>query len=464
MRKFLDKDFLLTNETGKFLYHDHAQTPIYDYHCHLSPKEIFENKHYKNMTELWLSGDHYKWRLMRSHGIQETFITGDGDDYMKFYHFASVLETAIGNPMYHWCHLELQRYFGIYDTISRKTAPAIWKACNEKLKEDDFRPRGLIVKSNVKVICTTDDPLDDLIYHRKLKDVFDVKVLPTFRPDKGNYIERDTFLPWIDDLSKSLGSPVESFDQLLDALKVRIEYFHKLGCRLADHGLDTVSYRSDYTLDQADIIFRKKLNGQNLTDEDITIYKSAFFHELGKMYHKLDWTLQIHIGALRNNNKRMLKLIGPDTGFDSISDETFAGQLSNMLSDLDEHNLLPRVILYVLNPRDNYVIGTMIGNFQGQDIRGKIQFGSGWWFNDQKDGMTMQLSALANLGLLGNFVGMLTDSRSFLSYTRHEYFRRILCNLIGCWVENGEFPNDRKLLGSIVENICYNNANDYFKL
>lgn len=472
MKPFLDNDFLLETKTAKTLYHDYAKdAPIYDYHCHLSPKEISENKQYKNLTELWLGGDHYKWRVMRSNGISEDFITGDADDYDKFMAFAKSMPYAIGNPVYHWTHLELKRYFGIDDLLNEKTGPMIWEKANKMLQQEDFFAKGLITRSNVEMICTTDDPVDDLTYHKALAmdKSFVTSVLPTFRPDKAINVNLPTFNPWIDQLSQVVGYKIDSLSTLLKALEARIDYFHSLGCRLSDHALDTVEYSSqmidgyiDFTDGEA--VFQKARQEEAISNDEIVAYKSIIMQFLGKQYSKHKWVMQLHIGALRNNNKRMLKQIGPDTGFDSIHDSTFAPQLSALLDDLDTSNELPKTILYVLNPRDNYVIATMIGNFQDGSAPGKIQFGSAWWFCDQKEGMLQQMKALSNLGLLSRFVGMLTDSRSFLSYTRHEYFRRILCNLIGNWVENGEYPHDIEFLGSLVQDICINNARGYFGL
>jgi glucuronate isomerase len=473
MRTFLDDNFLLKNETAIKLYHDYAKdAPIYDYHCHLSAQEIAEDKRYDSITDVWLGGDHYKWRVMRSNGVPEELITGsDTDDYTKFLEFAKAVPYTIGNPMYHWTHLELKRYFGIDDCLSESNAKEIYEKTNEILKGADFSARGLIKSSKVEAICTTDDPIDSLEYHIQLAedDTFETIVLPTFRPDKGINIHLETFKPWLASLAEVVGYPIDSLTTLLRALEQRIDFFHQVGCRLSDHALDVVQYQSqvvdgllDYSI--AESVFNKAISDEALTESEITAYKSILMQFLGKQYAKREWVMQIHIGALRNNSKRMYNSIGADTGFDSINDTVFAEPLSNLLDDLDSTDELPKTILYVLNPRDNYVIGTMIGNFQGGGIPGKIQFGSGWWFCDQKEGMIDQMKSLSSLGLLSRFVGMLTDSRSFLSYTRHEYFRRILCNLIGEWVEDGEYPNDIEFLGQVVEDICINNARNYFKL
>jgi glucuronate isomerase len=466
MKEFLCKDFLLENDTAKKLYHEYAKDmPIFDYHCHLSPKEIAEDKKYENITEVWLGGDHYKWRGMRSQGIEEKYITGDGNDKDKFMKWASTIQYCIGNPLYHWTHLELSRYFGVDKQLNEETAEEIWDICNKKLQEASFSAKGLIKRSNVKVICTTDDPIDDLKYHRIIKEDkdFDVKVLPTFRPDKCVSIEKDSFLPWINSLEKVVNYKVNNIDVLLKAMNERVQYFHDLGCRIADHGLEGVDY-IETEKEEINEIFVKKLCNEEINEEEIIKFKSYMLVFFGRLYAKHNWAMQLHMGCIRNANTRMMKLLGPDTGFDTIGDYSIAEGLAGVLDALDKTNELPKTILYNLNPCDNYVLGTLIGCFQNSDAKGKIQFGSGWWFNDQKDGMIKQMTDLANLGMLSNFVGMLTDSRSFLSYTRHEYFRRILCNVIGKWVENGEFPCDMKLLGTIVQNISFNNALNYFEV
>ncbi|NLM14189.1 MAG: glucuronate isomerase [Epulopiscium sp.] len=466
MKKFLDENFMLQNETAVKLYHNYAKhMPIYDYHCHINPKEIWENKQFKNITEVWLYGDHYKWRAMRSNGIDEEYITGSASDYDKFMAWAKTVPYTIGNPLYHWTHLELQRFFGIYDLLSEKTADIIWKKANEKLNQEGFRVRDLIEKSNVAYICTTDDAIDDLRYHKLIREEgkMKTKVLPTLRPDKAVNIEKDTFIGWVKTLGEVCGKEITNYDEFLAALEERINFFHEEGCRLSDHAFDYVPYR-EASKEEVANIFEKGLKGEKISLEEEEKYKTALMQFFGKAFAKLGWTMQLHIGAMRNNNTRMFKKLGPDTGFDSINDLNIAYPLSRFLDSLDKEDKLPKTILYTLNPKDNYVLGTMLGNFQGGGIPGKIQFGSGWWFNDQRDGMEEQMKALANLGLLSRFVGMLTDSRSFLSYPRHEYFRRILCNLIGTWVENGEFPNDMNLLGEIVQNICFNNAKAYFNM
>jgi len=465
LKKFMDENFLLSNPTAIDLYHNYAKDmPIIDYHCHINPKEIYENKKFNNITEAWLYGDHYKWRAMRSNGIDEKYITGDGSDYDKFIAWSKTIPMAIGNPLYHWTHLELQRFFGIYEPLDEDTAPLIWEKANTLLGGDGFKVRDLIKKSKVEVICSTDDPIDTLEYHIKLKqdESFEVKVLPTFRPDKGMEINADGFVSWVKDLEKISEININGYDEFLQALESRIKFFHSVGCRISDHGINNTVVYAEVSKEEATAIFKKALDGKAISIEEENKYKTYTFRFVAKHYYELGWTMQLHIAALRSNNTRMKEKLGADTGFDSIDDRSVAYPLSRLLDSLEKENSLPKTILYTLNPKDNYVLGTMIGNFQGDGIPGKIQFGAAWWFNDNKDGMIEQMKALANLGLLGRFVGMLTDSRSFLSYTRHEYFRRIACNLIGEWVENGEVPRNDKLLKRIVQGICYNNANEYF--
>lgn len=463
VKKFMDENFLLRNETAIKLYHDYAkEMPIIDYHCHLSPKEIAENKRYRNITEIWLGGDHYKWKAMRSNGIDEKYITGDAEDKDKFLKWAETVPFTIGNPLYHWTHLELQRYFGIDTLLNPESAEAIWEKCNELLQKEEFTARELIKRSNVKVLCTTDDPIDSLEYHKEIANdsTMDVKVFPAFRPDKAINLNKEGFTDWIKNLGKVVGRDIKNLESLEEALKERILYFDSLGCKASDHAMDPIVFE-DGTYEEINIIFTKALNNKELTESDIRKYKTHVMIFLGREYAKLGWVMQLHIGTIRNVNSRMMRSLGPDTGFDTIGDYNFADALAKFLDALDTTGQLPKTILYCLNPRDNEVLATMIGSFQG-GVPGKIQFGSGWWFNDQKDGMIRQMMALSNMGLLSRFVGMVTDSRSFISYTRHEYFRRILCNLLGEWVENGEAPNDMDLLKNMVQNICYNNANSYF--
>jgi len=486
MKKFMDDNFLLQNETAKRLYHDYAKDmPIIDYHCHLNPKEIAENKTYGNITEAWLGGDHYKWRAMRANGVEEQYITGSADDRSKFMKWAETMSSCIGNPLYHWTHLELRRYFGIDDLLSPETAEDIWNECNKKLQGGDLTPRSLIVRSNVKALCTTDDPVDTLEYHEAIArdKTFDVKVLPSFRPDNGINIEKPGFNEWIGKLAGASGMEIRSLDDLKAAFVKRLGLFHERGCRLSDHGLEPVVY-SDCTEAEAAAIFEKVLsagkgyqgvdmnsagmngfgsaNPSGISLDEVKKYKSHMMVFLGTQYNKLGWVMQLHIGCIRNVNSKQFRLLGVNTGFDAINDDNFAGALSRLLDKIDDAGGLPKTILYCLNPRDNEVLSAIAGCFQDGNTPGKIQFGSGWWFNDQKEGMERQMTALASTGLLSRFVGMLTDSRSFLSYTRHEYFRRILCNIIGEWAEKGEAPDDLKLLGGMVQNICYNNAVKYF--
>ena len=447
----INDTFMLKNKPAKKLYAMVKDLPIIDYHCHLSPKMIAENYKFRNAYDLFLGGDHYKWRQMRTNGVDEEYITGGADEYEKFLAFARTLPMLIGNPIYHWTHLELKRYFGIDEPLTEKNAREVWDKCNACLARDDYRARELILRSNVEVICTTDDPADTLEYHAQLKD-FSVKVLPTFRPDKAVEIGKDTFIPYIE----SIG--VKSYDELVKWIKERICYFDSFGCRLSDHGLEYVPFAEG----DPKAAFDKRMAGESLSAYEADSFKTAIIKACAEEYTRLGWAMQVHIGALRNNNRRMFEKLGPDTGFDSINDLCVAENLSSLLNSLEYENALPKTILYTLNPKDNYVLGTMIGNFQKAPTAGRIQFGSGWWFNDQRDGMEAQMQALANLGMISRFVGMLTDSRSFVSYPRHEYFRRILCNLIGKWVDEGEYPEDYEVLGKIVRGIAYENAKNYF--
>ena len=464
MKKFLDENFLLQTETAQKLYHEHAaKMPIFDYHCHINPKDIADDRKFNTITEIWLAGDHYKWRGMRTNGVDEKYCTGKASDWEKFEKWAETVPYTLRNPLYHWTHLELKKFFGIDEVLSPKNARAIYDACNEKLQTPQYSCRNIIRMANVHTICTTDDPVDTLEYHQKIKaDGFEVAVLPAWRPDKAMMVEQPiSYNQYVDELAKVSEMEINTFDDLMVALNKRHLFFHQNGCRLSDHGLDT-AYAEDYTAEEIDALFLKVKRGYRLTTKEIQKFKSCMLYEFGRMDHSRGWTQQFHIGALRNNNTRQFNLIGPDTGFDSIGDKPIAEPLSKLLNRLDNEYKLCKTILYNLNPRDNEVFATMIGNFQDRSIPGKIQYGSGWWFLDQKDGIEKQINTLSNLGLLSRFVGMLTDSRSFLSYTRHEYFRRILCNLLGNDVENGEIPNDMELLGQMVENISFNNAKNYF--
>lgn len=441
MKPFMNSDFLLSTDTAQRLYHEYAKDmPIFDYHCHLSPKEIAENRQFKDLAEIWLEGDHYKWRAMRTAGVEEHFITGEASNFEKYQKWATVVPQCIGNPIYHWVHLELKRPFGLTDTIfSPKTAQSVWEHCNACLSETEYSARGIMKQMNVVMAGTTDDPIDSLVYHRQIAEdkSFDVEVTPTFRPDRVFKIERTDFVEYIAKLGEQAGSKINSFSELKQVLLTRLAHFDAHGCKAADHGIEIVRYAPIPADNELDRILQRRLSGHTLSEVEIAQFSTAVQVWLGKQYHKLGWVMQYHIGAIRNNNSRMFKLLGADAGFDSIGDRNYAEQLSALLDQMERTDQLPKTILYCLNPRDNEMIGTMIGNFQGGGVAGKIQFGSGWWFNDQKDGMERQLQQLSQLGLLSQFVRMLTDSRSFLSYTRHEYFRRILCEMLGKWVENG---------------------------
>lgn len=463
MKRFLDKDFLLETETAKRLFHEYAENmPIIDYHCHLNPKEIYEDIKYNNITEVWLGGDHYKWRQMRSNGVEEKYITGDASDKDKFIKWAETLEMAIGNPLYHWSHLELKKYFGYEGYLSSETAEEVWELCNDKLKNGDLSARKLIEVSNVDVICTTDDPVDSLEWHKKIKeDNFSVRVLPTWRPDKALHIEKDSFSDYLNTLSAVSGVEIKDFDSLIEALKIRMDFFVEKGCKVSDHGLEYIMYEN-YTDNEVNEILKKKLNGNQLSETEQRKFKTAFMVAMGKEYAKKNLVMQLHYGVIRDLNKRIFNALGADAGIDAVNNYSSSVETGRYLNALAEENLLPKTIIYPLNSSDFDAVGTIIGCFQDSDTIGKVQHGSGWWFNDNKTGMISQMTSLANLGLLGNFIGMLTDSRSFLSYTRHEYFRRIMCNLIGNLVENGEYPEDEKSLKKIVEGISYKNAKRYF--
>lgn len=466
MKQFMDKDFLLSSETAKTLYHQYSsQMPIVDYHCHINPKEIAEDRNFDNITQAWLGGDHYKWRQMRSNGIDEKYITGHATDREKFQKWVETLEKAIGNPLYHWSHLELQRYFDYYEPLTTKNAEEVWNLCNEKLRTPSMTARSIIKASNVKIICTTDDPIDTLEWHKIIEEdsSFDVKVLPAFRPDKAMNIEKPDFVEYISKLSQISNIPITDFTSLCVALKSRLSFFNSVGCKVSDHALDYVMYQPA-TTSEIETIFSKGLKGVATSTTEQQQFKTAFMIFIGREYHKLGWTMQLHYGTKRDNNTFRFNQLGPDTGFDTINNYTPSTQMADFLNALNITDQLPKTIIYSLNPMDNAAIGTVIGCFQDSTTIGKIQHGSAWWFNDHKRGMIDQMTSLANLGLLANFIGMLTDSRSFLSYTRHEYFRRILCDLVGKWVENGEYPNDIDFLGKMMQDISYNNAIRYFDL
>jgi len=462
----INDNFLLKSETARKLYHNYAaDMPIADYHCHINPREIYEDRKFDNITQIWLGGDHYKWRLIRSNGVNEDEITGDADPRVKFRHFAKMLTKAIGNPMYHWTHLELKRYFGYDGILNEDTADTVYDLCNEKLQRDDMTVRSLIKKSNVRMIGTTDDPIDSLEWHIKLRDDknFDVAVLPSFRPDKAINIEKAGFTDYIAKLSEVSGIEIKTADDVKKALLRRLDFFCELGCRATDHGLDYVVYSP---ADECEVekIFATVMGGGTVCQADADKYKTSVLLFLCREYAKKGIVLQLHYGAQRNTNRKMFERLGPDTGFDCISVKDCGENITGFLNALESDNTLPKTILYSLNPGDNELLDTILGCFQGSEAEGKIQHGSAWWFSDTKSGMEAQIKSLANLSLLGNFIGMLTDSRSFLSYTRHEYFRRILCNIIGQWVEDGEYPNDEKTLGKIIRDISYNNAEKYFSL
>lgn len=464
-KPFMDENFLLETPTAQKLYHEYAASqPIIDYHCHLPPEQIAQNKQFANITEIWLGGDHYKWRFMRSSGVTEDFVTGTQPDREKFRKFCQVLPMGVGNPLFHWSHLELQRYFGTKTLVSGATADELWEVCNAQIGKPELSARGLMTRSNVRAVCTTDDPVDDLANHKAIAaSGFQVKVLPTFRPDKSFNIDRAGFQDYIHKLATVSGVQINNFGDLLKALDLRLDYFAAHGCKLSDHAIDIAFFAPASETELSQILARAMAN-ETVSKDDADKFKTAVMLHLGREYAKRGWAMQLHIGAQRNNNTRMFNKLGPDTGWDSIADDLISGKIARFLDTLDGDDLLPKTILYNLNPIHNEVLATMLGNYQDGKVIGKMQFGSGWWFLDQKDGMTRQLTALSQLGNLGAFVGMLTDSRSFLSYTRHEYFRRILCNLIGSWVENGEYPQDWAMLKQIVEGICYNNAERYFQL
>ena len=463
MKRFMDQDFLLTTDTAKKLYHEYAAVmPVLDYHCHIVPREIYEDRKFDNITQVWLGADHYKWRQMRSNGVEEKYITGDASDREKFQKWAETLEMAIGNPLYHWSHLELQRYFGYEGYLNGDTAEEVWNLCNEKL-QNGLSARKLIEMSNVTLVCTTDDPVDTLEWHQKIKadESFDVQVLPAWRPERAMNVDKADYLEYLQKLGEVSGIEVKDFASLIQALQIRLDYFAENGCTISDHSLEYVMY-APATGQEVEGIFAKRLSGQMLDRDEKKRFETAFMLALGKEYAKRNWVMQLHFGVKRDNNQKLYQELGADVGIDCISNHTPSDQMADFLNGLAISNNLPKTILYSLNPVDNAAIGTIMGCFQDSSAVGKIQQGSAWWFNDNKTGMTEQMTSLANLGLLGNFIGMLTDSRSFLSYTRHEYFRRIMCELIGSWVENGEYPADYKALEKIVKGISYNNAVAYF--
>ena len=466
MKSFMDKDFLLSNATAVHLYEEYAdmrKIPVIDYHCHINPKEIYEDRQFENITQVWLGGDHYKWRQLRTNGVDEKYITGDASDYEKFEKWAKIMPGLIGNPLYHWSHLELKYYFGYEGNLNPDTCKEVWDMVNEQLKKPEFSARNIIKKSNVRLICTTDDPIDSLNWHKLLREdtSFDVKVLPAWRPDRALAVEKGDFREYIDTLSKVSGVTICSLEDLKEALVRRLDFFENAGCVISDHGLDYVMYK-ECDEAEADSILKKALKGVKAEYAEELKFKTHMLIFLAGEYARRNWVMQLHYGCKRNNNTYMFERIGADTGFDAINDHTPSAELSDFLNALAVRNEIPKTILYSLNPADNAAIGTLIGCFQGGGIRNRIQQGSAWWFNDHIGGMTEQLKSFAALSTLGNFVGMLTDSRSFLSYTRHDYFRRILCNFIGGLVENGEYPYEEKYLAEIIKNISYNNAVEYF--
>ncbi len=464
MKSFMGKNFLLMTDTAKELYHEvAADLPIIDYHCHIDPKEIWEDRKFDNITEIWLGGDHYKWRIMRANGVEEKYITGDAPAREKFQKFAETLPKAIGNPLYHWSHLELRRYFGYEGVLNGDTAEEVWNICNEKLKDDFMSARNIIRRSNVEVVCTTDDPADTLEYHRLIAEdkTVEFKVIPAWRPDKAMNIELPGFGEYIEKLGKAAKKNISDWDSLMDALEKRMDFFVSMGCRVSDHGIDLVPFEPADEK-EVDRVFQKALSGGILDAKEVRIYKTAFLLSMGRMYAKRGFVMQLHFGVKRNNNTLMYDQIGPDTGFDAMGKSIPYEELADFLNELNKTGELPKTIVYSLHPGDNAVIETIIGCFQEGGTVGKMQHGSAWWFNDHKNGMRQQLESFAASGVLGTFVGMLTDSRSFLSYARHEYFRRILCNYLGELVENGEYPYDERQLEKLVEDICYYNAKRYF--
>lgn len=464
MKKFLDENFLLNTKAAQQLYHEYAaKMPIIDYHCHLPPDQVASDLNFKNLTQVWLYGDHYKWRAMRTNGVDESYCTGNQDDYAKFEKWAATVPYTLRNPLYHWTHLELQRYFGIDELLNPGSAKRIYETCTEKLQQPAYSVRGLLRSMNVKVVCTTDDPIDSLEHHRKIKDDgFEIKILPAYRPDKAmNPDDPAAFNNYVNKLEEVAGVSIGTYNDYTNALKQRHDFFATMGCSVSDHGLEQV-YAEDYTEEEVKNIFAAVRQGRQLSLEERLKFKSAMLYLFAIWDHEKGWVQQYHLGALRNNNSRMMRKLGPDTGWDSIGDFSQGRALAKFLDCLDATNQLAKTIVYNLNPADNELMATMIGNFNDGSSPGKVQFGSAWWFLDQRDGMVKQLNALSNMGLLSKFVGMLTDSRSFLSYPRHEYFRRLLCDLFGQEIENGELPGDMEWTGKIIQDICYNNAKEYF--
>lgn len=464
--EFMNDDFLLNSKSAKILYHDYAKNlPLYDFHCHLSPQQIAENHRFENITDVWLKGDHYKWRAMRAFGIDEELITGSAGDKEKFHAWIQTVPHTMGNPLYHWSHLELKKYFNYDEVINEKNWEQLWEKLNKVVQSDSFSAQNLIKDSNVKVICTTDDPADNLEYHIRIAEDegIEAKVLPTFRPDKGLGISAVNFSDYIKELGSAADHSIQNYGDFLEVLKKRVEFFHEQGCRISDHGFEYLPYE-EASLEEVTQIFNKALIGGKISKAEEDKHKTYTMQFLGELYAEFNWAMQLHIGPLRNNNSRMFERVGPDTGFDSINDFELAKPLNQFLDSLERKEALPRTIIYPLNPMHFEMVASTIGNFQSSGIKGKIQFGSGWWYNDQKDGMIRQMKELANAGLLSLFVGMLTDSRSFLSYTRHDYFRRILCQLIGKWIEEGEIPPDYEFIGKMVQDISYNNAKEYFTI
>ena len=463
MKAFLDDDFLLTTPTARRLYQVARSMPILDYHCHLDPKEIAQDRRFENITQVWLGGDHYKWRLMRANGVDEAYITGDAPDREKFQKWAETLELAIGNPLYHWSHLELRRYFGYEGVLNGDTAQEVWELCNQKLQEPGMSARNLIANSGVTLVCTTDDPADSLEWHQQLAQdsSFPVKVLPAWRPDAAMGLERPEYLDYLQRLGQAAGVEIRTYADLKEALLSRMAFFDKMGCRASDHAL-TVAVCQPASEEELERVFQKRLEGKPLTQEELAAFQTGFLRFVAGEYKRLGWVMQLHYGCRRNNNTRMFHKLGRDTGYDAVLQGTPSLEVAAFLDLLASQDALPRMVLYSLNPNDDEGLNSVIGCFQDGTPLGRIQQGSAWWFNDHKAGMVKQLTAFANGGLLGNFIGMLTDSRSFLSYPRHEYFRRILCELLGAWVENGEYPADWKALEKMVRGVCYNNAVEFF--